>query len=63
MEMQARETGEPVGFAELYEACRERDEGFVERILGVGVDPRGFPEREFGLIRGVMGEEEEGRGA
>ena len=56
MEVVAKETGEPVGFAELEVACRERDEGGVERILTLGVDPRGFPEREFERIRAVMGD-------
>lgn len=59
MELQAENEGTAVGFLELLEACRARDEPYVERILETGVDPRRFPRHEFRAIRDVMREKGE----
>ena len=54
MEMESEKDGTAVGYVELLQACKERDEPFVERILATGVDPRKFPRHEYRAIRGVM---------
>ena len=59
MEIEAKKEGTAVGFVELLEACKAKDEPYVERILATGVDPRGFPGDEYGAIREVMKEEGE----
>lgn len=54
MELESEKDGTAVGYVELLQACKERDEPFVERILATGVDPRKFPRHEYRAIRGVM---------